>query len=68
MPERDTSTALVAHDSRFHVDIEPRLRRLVGYRHLPKLQAAIMKELKLGNAGESTSGQHEVVETALSFN
>ena len=29
------------------VDIEPRLRRLVGYRHLPTLQAAIMKELKL---------------------
>lgn len=29
------------------LDIEPRLRRLVGYRHLPRLQAAIMKELKL---------------------
>jgi transposase-like protein len=29
------------------LDIEPRLRKLVGYRHLPKLQAAIGKELKL---------------------
>ena len=36
------------------LDIEPRLRKLVGYRHLPKLQAAIMKELKIGNAGERT--------------
>ena len=34
------------------LDIEPRLRKLVGYRHLPRLQAAIMKELKLGTAGE----------------
>ena len=34
------------------LDIEPRLRRLVGYRHLPTLQAAIMKELKLGGAEE----------------
>ena len=34
------------------LDIEPRLRRLVGYRHLPALQAAIMKELKLGGAEE----------------
>ena len=29
------------------LDIEPRLRRLAGYRHLPALRAAIMKELKL---------------------
>jgi transposase-like protein len=36
------------------LDIEPRLRKLVGYRHLPKLQTAIMKELKIGNAGERT--------------
>ena len=34
------------------LDIEPRLRRLGGYRHLPALQAAIMKELKLGGAEE----------------
>lgn len=34
------------------LDIEPRLRKLVGYRHLPALQAAIMKELKLGGAEE----------------
>ncbi len=32
------------------VDIEPRLQRLVGYRHLPTLRGAIMKDLKL--AGE----------------
>ena len=29
------------------MDIEPRLRRLLGYRHLPTLRRAIMKELKL---------------------
>ena len=29
------------------LDIEPRLRRLCGYRHLPALRAAIMKELKI---------------------
>ena len=29
------------------IDIEPRLRRLIGYRHLPKLRAAIMQELKI---------------------
>ena len=29
------------------IDIEPRLNRLSGYRHLPALRAAIMKELKL---------------------
>jgi len=33
------------------IDIEPRLRKLIGYRHLPKLRAAIMKELKI-NADE----------------
>lgn len=27
------------------LDIEPRLRRLLGYRHLPRLRAAIQKEL-----------------------
>jgi putative transposase len=29
------------------LDIEPRLRRLSGYRHLPKLRAAIQKELRI---------------------
>jgi transposase-like protein len=29
------------------LDIEPRLRRLCGYRHLPALRATIMKELKI---------------------
>jgi len=29
------------------LDIEPRLRRLCGYRHLSKLRVAVMKELKL---------------------
>ena len=29
------------------LDIEPRLRRLCRYRHLPALRAAIMKELKI---------------------
>jgi transposase-like protein len=29
------------------LDIEPRLRKLLGYRHLPKLQEAIRRELKV---------------------
>ena len=28
------------------VDIEPRLRKVVGYRHLPKLREALKRELK----------------------
>ena len=29
------------------IDIEPRLRKLVGHRHLPKLREMLMKELKI---------------------
>ena len=29
------------------LDIEPRLRRLLGYRHIPLLRAAIQKELEI---------------------
>ena len=29
------------------LDIEPRLRKIMGYRHLPKLRDAIMRELKI---------------------
>ncbi len=29
------------------VDIEPRLRKVIGYRHLPKLREALKRELKL---------------------
>jgi transposase-like protein len=29
------------------VDIEPRLRKVMGYRHLPRLRAALKRELKL---------------------
>jgi transposase-like protein len=31
------------------LDIEPRLRKIMGYRHLPKLRDAIMRELKIEN-------------------
>ncbi len=31
------------------LDIEPRLNKLMGYRHLPSLQKAIMKDLKLNH-------------------
>ncbi len=34
------------------LDIEPRLRRLMGYRYLPALRVAIMKELKLSGEEE----------------
>lgn len=31
------------------LDVEPRLNRIAGHRHLPKLREAIMRELKLGH-------------------
>jgi len=34
------------------VDIEPRLRRLSGYRHLPKLRETIMDDLEIRHAEE----------------
>jgi len=32
------------------LDIEPRLRKILGYRYLPKLQEAIKRELKIGSS------------------
>ena len=29
------------------IDIEPRLRKVVAYRHLPKLREALQRELKI---------------------
>jgi len=37
------------------VDIEPRLRKVIGYRHLPKLREALMRELKLEKKTSDTS-------------
>jgi putative transposase len=37
------------------IDIEPRIRRVKGYRHLPKLREAIRRELKLAPAVEETA-------------
>ncbi len=37
------------------VDIEPRLRKVVGYRHLPKLREALRRELKIGKKTSGTS-------------
>lgn len=34
------------------LDIEPRLRKVKGYRHLPKLRNAITRELKIGGIDE----------------
>ena len=36
------------------VDIEPRLRRVRGYRHLPKLRDALQRELKIGKNTPTT--------------
>ena len=36
------------------VDIEPRLRKVVGYRHLSKLREALKRELKIGNKTSGT--------------
>ena len=33
--------------SRPLLDIEPRLRKVMGYRHLPKLRDALQRELKI---------------------
>ena len=32
------------------LDIEPRLRKVMGYRHLPKLRAALKRQLKIDTA------------------
>jgi putative transposase len=37
------------------VDIEPRLRKLIGYRHLPKLRDALKRELKIETNTSTTS-------------
>ena len=37
------------------VDIEPPLRKVVGYRHLPKMREALKRELKLENKTSGTS-------------
>jgi transposase-like protein len=37
------------------VDIEPRLRKVVGYRHLPKLRDALKRELELEKKTSGTS-------------
>ncbi len=36
------------------VDIEPRLRKVMGYRHLPKLREALKRELKIETAKKNT--------------
>jgi putative transposase len=41
------------------VDIEPRLRKVVGYRHLPKLREALQRELKI-EAKTSTVSKRKV--------
>ncbi len=41
------------------VDIEPRLRKVVGYRHLPKLREALQRELKI-EAKTSTVSKKKV--------
>jgi len=35
------------------IDIEPRLRRVVGYRHLAALREAVQRELKIGESARS---------------
>jgi transposase-like protein len=41
------------------VDIEPRLRKVMGYRHLPKLREALRRELKI-EARTSTASKRKV--------
>ena len=42
------------------IDIEPRLRKVIGYRHLPKLREALKRELKI-EAKTSTRSKKKVV-------
>jgi len=39
------------------LEIEPRLRRIKGYRHIPKLQAALKEELTIGRNQETGSNE-----------
>ena len=41
------------------IDIEPRLRKVIGYRHLPKLREALRRELKI-EAKTSTRSKKKV--------
>ena len=41
------------------IDIEPRLRKVIGYRHLPKLHEALKRELKI-EAKTSTRSKKKV--------
>ena len=41
------------------IDIEPRLRKVIGYRHLPKLREALKRELKI-EANTSTRSKKKV--------
>ena len=47
--ERWLATALI--------DIEPRLRKVMGYRHLPKLRDALRRELKIQKKASGTEGR-----------
>ena len=44
------------------IDIEPRLRKVIGYRHLPKLREALRRELKI-EAKTSTRSKKKVAWT-----
>jgi hypothetical protein len=37
------------------VDIEPRLRKVRGYRHLPKLREALKRDLKIEQMSSTSS-------------
>ena len=39
------------------VDIEPRLRKVAGYRHLPKLREALKRKLKIGEKTSARSNR-----------
>ena len=41
------------------IDIEPSLRKVIGYRHLPKLREALKRELKI-EANTSTRSKKKV--------
>ncbi len=47
--ERWLATALI--------DIEPRLRKVMGYRHLPKLREALRRELQIQKKASGTEGR-----------
>ena len=59
LAELESTPSLAGHCS----DIEPRLRKVMGYRHLPRLRDALKRELKIDRDAEEESRQSGAAES-----